>query len=1477
MVVNVDRAAKQRQNTSGGSAGAGGYSYQTEASVAVLAKILAGDSLHWADTGCTQIPTEILAETGRGGDDLQIRFESGAVVEVQAKKGVQKGEKLWAALVDLALAVTKDAHVYGVLLTDSNASHTIRAGLRWDIVRIGQGRTDDLKSITKEFLKQLDKAKINDVAACCAKLRIVVYDFDPASPGEELIQATLKGAVYDRTRIGSAHDALSREALRLIVDRGRRDKHAIENLLSAKGIAVTASSSSIPIAVQEAMSLFATSMATLSVEGTRAQEKLLVADTHGLTDNIRDAWNRRDFAAAFAESPGLRRWVSTHANQLPGIEVADAYALLVEVETNRLTQTQASFTVADVTLIEEMIGEGERALGRSGQDGDNPVEQRLFSLKSFVASLVHGPKAGLEMLATRDDPYAMRRRLAILIGAKRFDEAIEEIKNLPLNEEWAEKAVDAFAVMEHYEEVFKVIRWAKAHVAMPMLSIICAIAASDAVYKEAVDFGLRATKDAFAPLPTEESTRLTQALAFLTEVTKGPKANQQVHNELEVGALHREAVMLARLGDREALRPVVTTLESWKPLPPILPDLAQYGFWPCGHDWPDRMRLEYPGNFEIEVLASLITPDAPECRQTEFDRLSEIALRVSENGIEADMRRIIYAHLALLASGLDGDATTRLATIEIELLGDDERARLTMKMVRLVNAGQFDEAEVILDGAQDDGDPMWLQCRAAIAVHHGKSIEALDYLRQALSTTSHPGLLRQTAEVALEAGQPTEAVAALERYLGRKPDDDAVRHQLALLYVDNQEFGKAAQQFEAIWQHAPHEISRAINYAASLAHAGDLNRSVQVYEEACGGEDPPLQALIALSSVLKALGRPKAAFERLFAHRDRWWEEPQYLMAVSNIGYAAAEEKIAFEALAQVQRLQAQGKADEDLIRTFSLDEAVKMFVERRKSVEEAQGFVLRCQLPWLCIDRMFNQTAIESWHNRTRHLGWIGEMPIAQAMTAVYATNSFFIDRKADRNQAYRSLPTPQPNSPAVADLSALLTLHQLGLLDAAADFFGQILLPSAYSSVDLQDAGKLVLHQLSQKVEMEAIREATDVGRILVVPSLEADQIRVTELHDSEYDENTVPFTYGLNDVLPLLLMEGLITDQQLLDNSHLMRHISLAQTPLTCGQKIAVNVTLLKALAGASLLEALLDGFRVVMTEHDRETVTAGLRAFKQQEEMYREHHRLWEQIRSDTRFAFMPYSRRSRATTGEEFDPRQDLEIASALLAQERGLPLLADDRVCQAIIYGDPLSPPSCYAFGTDCLLIAWSETGKISPEQAADSYLQLIRWRYRFLIPPAEVLKSLAMKHISHPPGKEIREIANYVHDCMRDAGLPLEQASEKPISAIANWICLNWITTLVKFVSLLWIDSAISSDKAACCTDWAIRHMLPSPPRIMGAAGGHFLNDLPRFIMKHALLLLFMIKDTGRGRQALQTISNALGIPKDRYMRVASEAMDEL
>jgi hypothetical protein len=227
-----------RENRFGGSAGGGGYDYQAEAWALVAAKILAEESLNWVESGCDRVPVSIRTETGEGGDDLRITLRSGARIEAQAKRGLRRGKRLWDALMALACAVEADEESHGVLLTTTDASNTIRKHLKQGIIKVGEGITEDLPDIVREFIDRLHKTGINDLSIC-SRIRVVIRDLDPGSPGEEITFEALRKVLADPSEVGAARNTLVSDGHDQIKLRGSRDANSLTRVIKQAGISLS--------------------------------------------------------------------------------------------------------------------------------------------------------------------------------------------------------------------------------------------------------------------------------------------------------------------------------------------------------------------------------------------------------------------------------------------------------------------------------------------------------------------------------------------------------------------------------------------------------------------------------------------------------------------------------------------------------------------------------------------------------------------------------------------------------------------------------------------------------------------------------------------------------------------------------------------------------------------------------------------------------------------------------------------------------------------------------------------------------------------------------------------------------------------------------------------------------------------------------------------------------------------------------------
>jgi energy-coupling factor transporter ATP-binding protein EcfA2 len=255
-----------------GSGGSGGYEYQARVTAYVAAHILTKQKLGWIEHSTGDIPIAVAAETNGVGDDIKITLEDSTTVEVQVKHGLKKDQDFWDAIVKLGRGLAANPSLYCILVTDSTASGTFKDQLRKDLKRLGQGRNDDLKEITKEVIKKFaqngilnDKSLFEQLQLVTEKLAekgilnyeslfrrllLIVVDLEDDAQGAKSAQVILSQFLADKNQESLAWKILVGDGITLMTNRGRRDAEGIARLLSSKSIQLSANSSNPAITAE---------------------------------------------------------------------------------------------------------------------------------------------------------------------------------------------------------------------------------------------------------------------------------------------------------------------------------------------------------------------------------------------------------------------------------------------------------------------------------------------------------------------------------------------------------------------------------------------------------------------------------------------------------------------------------------------------------------------------------------------------------------------------------------------------------------------------------------------------------------------------------------------------------------------------------------------------------------------------------------------------------------------------------------------------------------------------------------------------------------------------------------------------------------------------------------------------------------------------------------------------------------------------
>ncbi|WP_417220419.1 NACHT domain-containing protein [Achromobacter spanius] len=222
---------KTEKRMTGGSAAERGLDFQARVSAIVMAHLLIERSIGWLEGVLDDTPLELHAETGGPGDDIRFSVKDGKRVELQAKRGLQRGDDLWDALLDLSRGISDGTIDAGVLAVCPNSSGTIREALAEDIVRLGAGRTDGLREIGQAWGAKLSASSL-DATLVCARLRIIVISAVDGNREAEATAAERLGRIVQNQ--GAAWPVLVEYGRRLI---RRRERSIPENIYRALSLA----------------------------------------------------------------------------------------------------------------------------------------------------------------------------------------------------------------------------------------------------------------------------------------------------------------------------------------------------------------------------------------------------------------------------------------------------------------------------------------------------------------------------------------------------------------------------------------------------------------------------------------------------------------------------------------------------------------------------------------------------------------------------------------------------------------------------------------------------------------------------------------------------------------------------------------------------------------------------------------------------------------------------------------------------------------------------------------------------------------------------------------------------------------------------------------------------------------------------------------------------------------------------------------
>jgi predicted Zn-dependent protease len=1099
---------------------------------------------------------------------------------------------------------------------------------------------------------------------------------------------------------------------------------------------------------------------------------------------------------------------------------------------------------------------------------------RVDALDAFVASIEDGLEYGIEKLGNLEEPARLRSALALLNQNQRFSDAADMVRNRELACTWLDSGVYALVANREIEMAERFLSQAD----KKCDAVDCQrarIAFAESAFEELLEIDVREGLSVRNNLSEDDRSTIAKIIEILHPLIAKIRVVQRIEHETEHLAVTHSARAFGLLGRLDEIADLVAPLEFHMPVPLLLAQLSLRRICEPPENLVGRLRIEHPTSFSAHFLAALVERDIINRPEEALDALLQLVPRA--NNEERDAKDALCQVLFETASAIDAQAIANARTAVDQLIGKESRFGLYFEAASLLRDGKSKDALKLLQDNQREDDPVWWQLNAKTY----ESDEATDLASQAWEKACkllpHPDLLFHFAVLSIEQRRFQQAADALEIARKESPEDVQILLRLAVAYSNLRAFQQAVGVFNDLVRLEPNESSHRLNHAICLIRSNRAADALQTLQPLCNPENPLIEGIALQCQILAAEGQAAEALDVLTAVKDRFWDTPEFVALFMRTAYGAGDDGVANEAFQQLLKIQNRDEIGDAILQPKSLDDLIEFGDQRRRQREMVMDQVRHGKMPWLFAESFFGVPAFRAWQSRTQDLTWISDEPIPRAEFSVYATNGFSVFEDENGRKHLDPVKAPPADIEIVADLSALITMFQLERLDVVTNRYSKIIVPSSYGDLRSHDGERLAAHQPSRERELRRIRAAIDKRRIAVIDGDSSNE-SVDELILDEHapDEAAV---FRLQDLHYALSAAQKLNSSDLGELERVCGKQTLAAKSLELPSQITVGMSTVRSLSELSCFDRIVNSVRAALTRQDYDDLVSELKSHEASREAHRLHRDFWDQI-SDSSDRVDFQSLKSEADLFEEDEPQADRPPYwdAALLAVEIGKPLFADDRVSQAYVLGRPQAKRHA-AFGADALLVALAKEEVLPWIDVAKDYLTLMRWRYRFLVPDPMILKVLTDASLPNLPGPELREIAVYAHESLRDPGLFCGPEKLEPAMPISYRLFMAWKETAVQSIRMTWDDPQYSDEQATAFTRWSIQNLIPSTPKglIHHPLGSRLAKMTPHIVLMSAMIQFTTIQPIQRANVALTVIGEELGMTNREFFTAAAEAAGAL
>jgi len=752
--------------------------------------------------------------------------------------------------------------------------------------------------------------------------------------------------------------------------------------------------------------------------------------------------------------------------------------------------------------------------------------------------------------------------------------------------------------------------------------------------------------------------------------------------------------------------------------------------------------------------------------------------------------------------------------------------------------GNSDEALKLISEIEAQNPPPHLQilCKyrhALEAIKKGEYQIAEQLLGESQRIYSDQFILRELLKVQMKLENDKGAFETAEKLEKFGISDNTTMYYKAITARNLGYYAKSEQAWDSLVKNNPQDPELAYGYAEVLAVQEKYNEAIDMVNKfiKCDKE-LNLKCLRLAAYILRSSDKEKNAFEILDNCFEHFQDDSALLLEYVDLGFRIGEEEKAHKALMRLEQLKQAGKIQDQVFRAVSLDEIKDMvhrrYESRKKLCEQySQGKALR-----YFFSSFFNIPLYLDWAYRTQPLAFLPEGSTRAEFTT-YSTNGFRVEKN-------KLIPIAIPSNirNIVIDYTALITLHQLGLIPKLIGRFDAIYYPDILHLALEEDKQKYKPVQASQEEIYRNLEKKfdSDLIKYISVPDSHKDTevklaIRLAEaenlplvsayLEKEEIPEHSSVIVIRFHQILSHLYEKGRIREARYLELKKIIQDkVDITTSGLAdifdSAVRLVFDEITLELAERYDLIDLINEaGFKIIVEKTVWQSMQRKIREgafFDRAAQWQKELLMLLKDIKKGRSRLFIP----EHVLIREETQKKKNLHIYDILtvetfqIAERKELSLLVDDRFIQMQIAKHPINKQ----FGSDALLQSLFEEKILSLEEYSQAFLKLCEWRYRFLVPTSEIIIFFALEYKNNLLGKPLEALIKYSNECMKDNGLFLGREPTIPPTLCGVKFYMQWVNVWIDALIKIWTDPAFSQEKRDEITKQVFLRAFPQGPQ---------------------------------------------------------------